>query len=117
MGMVRMTVKDIMNLGLWDKVCEYKNWNPYIIREGRIDDDEMVEFDSEFKKKVSSGEYEYTIINSNGDTRIIVSMDILRENQIIEIDKKLYVIESIETNFGLDVLSLSRLDVTKVKSI
>ena len=51
MAKIELTVKQIMKLGLWDKVCEYKDWSPYILREGRIDEDELVEFDDEFEKK------------------------------------------------------------------
>lgn len=51
MAILKLTVRQIMNLGLWDKVCEYKDWNPYILREGLIDEDELVEFDDEFKKE------------------------------------------------------------------
>lgn len=51
MSMVKMTVRQIMDLGLWDKVCDYKGWDHYILKEGRIDSDEFVEFDTEFKKE------------------------------------------------------------------
>lgn len=51
MSKVSMTVRQITDLGLWDKVCEYKGWNPYIKNHGQIDDNEIVEFDSEFKKR------------------------------------------------------------------
>jgi hypothetical protein len=44
-----MTVKQLNNLCLWEKVREYKGWNPYIRNEGQIADDEVVEFDDEFK--------------------------------------------------------------------
>lgn len=50
MAIVRLQVRSIMNLGLWDKVCEYKGWNPWIYNEGRVPDDEWVEFDDTFKK-------------------------------------------------------------------
>lgn len=50
MAKTELTVRQIMNLGLWDRVCEYKDWNPYILNEGRISEDEIVEFDDEFKK-------------------------------------------------------------------
>lgn len=50
MAKISLTVKQIMNLGIWDKVCEYKKWNPYILNEGLIDENEIVEFDDEFKQ-------------------------------------------------------------------
>lgn len=50
MAKVELTVSQIMNLGLWDRVCEYKGWNPYILNEGRIDEDEVVTFDDTFEK-------------------------------------------------------------------
>ena len=53
MSKVTMTVKQIMDLGLWDKVCEYKNWDVWILNEGKIDSSEEVEFDTEFKKEQS----------------------------------------------------------------
>lgn len=47
MSKVKLTVRQIMNLGLWEKVCEQKNWNPYILNEGLISEDEIVEIDDE----------------------------------------------------------------------
>ena len=51
MDKVSMTVRQIMNLDLWDRVCEYKGWNPYILNEGLISEDEIVEFDDKFEKE------------------------------------------------------------------
>jgi hypothetical protein len=42
MSKVSMTVKQIRDLGLWDKVSEYLNINPYAINEGQIDCDEVL---------------------------------------------------------------------------
>jgi len=53
MSLVTMTVKQIMDLGLWEKVCDYKGWNLWIVNEGKIDSSEEVEFDTEFKKENS----------------------------------------------------------------
>lgn len=53
MAKIELTVRQIMNFGLWDKVCEYKGWEPYILNEGRISEDELVEFDDNFKKEKS----------------------------------------------------------------
>ncbi|MCL1696325.1 hypothetical protein [Lysinibacillus sp. BPa_S21] len=47
-----LTVKQIHELGLWEKVCEYKGWDTWILNEGKIEEDELVEFDSEFKKEI-----------------------------------------------------------------
>ncbi len=52
MSVVKMTVRQIVDLGLWEKVCEYKGWDYYIRREGTISDEEEVEFDTEFKKEI-----------------------------------------------------------------
>lgn len=59
MSYIQLTVRQIINLGLWNKVCEYKGWNEWILNEGRIDENEMVEFDDEFKKE-TKWEIEYT---------------------------------------------------------
>lgn len=59
MAKIELKVRQIMNLGLWDKVCEHKGWNPYILREGRIDEDELVEFDDEFEKENQENEIKY----------------------------------------------------------
>lgn len=50
MAETRLTVKQILDLGLWEKVCDYKGWDHWILNEGRIMEDEFVTFDSEFKK-------------------------------------------------------------------
>lgn len=50
MAEITMTVRQIMNLGLWDKVCEYKGWNPWILNEGRIGENESVTFNDTFEK-------------------------------------------------------------------
>lgn len=51
MSKVLMTVKQIQDLGLWDRVSEYLHINPYALNEGQISEDEVLEFDSEFKKE------------------------------------------------------------------
>ena len=50
MSKVSMTVKQIMELGLWDKVSEYLGINPFALSESQISNDEILEFDTEFKK-------------------------------------------------------------------
>ena len=54
MSKVELTVRQIKNLGLWAEVCDYKGWNPYMLNEGRISEDEIVEFDDKFEKKVDN---------------------------------------------------------------
>jgi len=46
-----LTVKQIMDLGIWQQVCDYKGWDYWSVNEGRIEENELVEFDSEFKKE------------------------------------------------------------------
>lgn len=49
--LTKLTVRQIINLGLWDKVCKYKGINSWALNEGLIEDDEVIEFDSEFRKE------------------------------------------------------------------
>lgn len=51
MNKVRMTVRQTIELGLWDRVVEYLGWDPYVVAEGRVELDEVIEFDSDFKKE------------------------------------------------------------------
>ncbi|WCK57060.1 hypothetical protein PP175_28135 (plasmid) [Aneurinibacillus sp. Ricciae_BoGa-3] len=60
MATIKLTVLQLLNLGLWEKVCEYKGWSPWIFNEGRIREDELVEFDDEFKREEERNE-EYEI--------------------------------------------------------
>jgi len=46
MSLIKLRVKNIKNLGLWNRVCEYRNWNNWT----PIDDEEVVEFDDRFVK-------------------------------------------------------------------
>lgn len=88
MSQVRLTVKQIMNLGLWDKVCEYKGYNPWILNEGGISHDDYIEFDDEFKKEEE--------IDNTIQVRIVVrySNTIFNEN----IEKE---VENLEEAFSL----------------
>lgn len=79
MSTVKMTVKQILDLGLWDKVCEYKDWSPWILNEGQIGEDELVEFDSEFKKEPEYSDTE----NFKRDIRNIIK-------QLEEIEGKVH---------------------------
>ena len=72
MSKVSMTVKQIMELGLWDKVSEYLSINPFALSEGQKFNDEVLEFDTEFKKpaKVLQNEFTseyYVLRNTNGE--------------------------------------------------
>lgn len=58
-----MTVQQIIDLNLWDKVCEYKGWNPWILNEGQIDENEVVTFDSEFKNVDNNMESLYQMMS------------------------------------------------------
>ena len=49
MAEITLTAKTIQNLGLWNKVCEFKGWD-YLSAE-RVDDNEMITFDDAFKKQ------------------------------------------------------------------
>lgn len=51
MAKIEMTVRQIFNLGLWEKVCDYKGWDYYLLNEGIIDYDDTVEFDDQFEKE------------------------------------------------------------------
>jgi hypothetical protein len=62
MSMVKMTVEQCWDLGLWDKYCEWSGCNPYAINEGQIEKDTIIEFDSEFKKEESKEDIEEKII-------------------------------------------------------
>lgn len=57
MSKISMTVRQIKDLGLWDKVCEYKDINPWAINEGSIEYDDVIEFDTEFKEEDKLKEY------------------------------------------------------------
>ena len=45
-----MTVRQAIDLDLWSRVCEYKDWSPCILSEGRIREGHVVEFDSKFRR-------------------------------------------------------------------
>jgi len=51
MAQTTLTVRQIMDLGLWEKVCEYQGWDSYIYNQGRIGEDDLVTFDSNFEKE------------------------------------------------------------------
>lgn len=51
MSLIKMTVREIMDLGLWEKVCKYKGYDEWILNEGKIGENDTIEFDTEFKVK------------------------------------------------------------------
>lgn len=72
MAETTLTVRQIIDLGLWEKVCDYKGWSYYILNEGRIMEDELVTFDSEFKKEErefndAGNNYVYGLFSNTGD--------------------------------------------------
>ena len=60
-----MTVQQIVDLGMWEKVCEYKCWDTWILNEGKINPAEAVDFDTEFKKEVSKYDVATPIMKDN----------------------------------------------------
>lgn len=52
MAIIKLTVRQIVNLGLWDKVCDYRGWDQWSFREDlKTREDERIDFDDEFKKE------------------------------------------------------------------
>lgn len=49
MAEITLTAKTIQNLGLWNKVCEFKGWD--YLSADRVDDNEMITFDDTFQKE------------------------------------------------------------------
>lgn len=84
MAKVRLQVSNIVNLGLWEKVCEFHGWDSWIRNEGRISDDEWVEFDDQFEKKDTSDEkypeYVYEYVLKNLDDTFATKHDVNRMN-------------------------------------
>lgn len=82
MSKVSMTVQQIKDLGLWDKVSEYLGINPWALNEGQIDNDEVLEFDTEFKKEVRAETIETSWMRfkatkfTNEDGEEIVKLDL-----------------------------------------
>ena len=65
MSKVVMTIKQVVDLGLWEKVCEYKGWDVWCLNEGRVDYLDEVEFDTEFKKEPSKYQEASPILNDS----------------------------------------------------
>ena len=60
MSKISMTVKQIIELGLWDKVSKYCGIDYYALNEGQISINEVLEFDTEFKKPEKELPNEFT---------------------------------------------------------
>lgn len=110
MSIVRMTVKQCRDLGLWYNYCEWSGCNPYAINEGQIDNDDEIEFDSEFKKeeKQEDKKLTYMIITydmnmENEDTDYLYTT---KENYSDDIMKRLNYICTI----GGRLISMIRLE-------
>lgn len=56
MSMIKMTVRQCWDLGLWDNYCEYSGCNPYAINEGQINYDDEIEIDSKFEREDKADE-------------------------------------------------------------
>jgi len=98
MAEIELTVKQITNLGLWDKVCEYKGWDEWIIKEGKINEDELVTFDDEFKK-----ENKWTVEYTN------------YINEIVEVASEAYELAKNNMDLQEKINSLSSYAVNGVK--
>lgn len=91
MAEITLTMKQIINLGLWEKVCEYKDWQVWIFNEGQISESELVTFDDEFKKE-NKWEIEY-----NHCTDELVKMS-ERAIQLAEKEELKDIIESLASH-------------------
>lgn len=65
MSLVVMTIKQVVDLGLWEKVCEYKGWDVWCLNEGRILYEDEVEFDTEFKKETCKYDKALPLLKDN----------------------------------------------------
>lgn len=97
MSKVSMSVKEIWDLGLWDNVCEYKDWNPWIRNEGQISDDEIVEFDSKFEKEDEVIEIDYEKEYLRKDIAYKIIQKISFEYNFEQYEKYLVAYRNIET--------------------
>lgn len=84
MAEITLTVRQIINLGIWDKVCEYKEYNPWILTEGRIEEDDYITFDDEFKREevadIDYGEFKVICPKCNSDNTTVHSHSITCDN-------------------------------------
>ncbi|MGJ0846535.1 hypothetical protein ACR77J_07595 [Tissierella praeacuta] len=52
MSKVKLTVRELKDLGLWERVCDYKGWS----RNNSQSDDIIIEFDSKFDADITEKE-------------------------------------------------------------
>lgn len=43
---------ELFEQGIWDKLCELRGWNPYIVNEGQMDRDERIELSLDEVQKI-----------------------------------------------------------------
>ncbi|WP_461613129.1 hypothetical protein [Clostridium sp. Marseille-QA1073] len=79
--MIKLTVKNLINLGLWGRLCEYKGWDKHIVRDGLISLDSEVEFDDEFLKKdvVPIDQLKMFLFNINSDVAVYCGIMLARD--------------------------------------
>ncbi len=44
---IQMTIREIMDRGLWDKFCDLRGWDYYICKDGKASSDEEITFTKE----------------------------------------------------------------------
>jgi hypothetical protein len=49
---ITMTIREIMNMYLWEHFCNIRHWDLYIVNEGLVDSDEEVELTNEECEKL-----------------------------------------------------------------
>lgn len=49
---MKLTIREIMDRGLWDEFCEIRGWSVWCVNEGRCDSSEVVELTSEEARKL-----------------------------------------------------------------
>lgn len=62
MSMVKMTVQQCRDLGLWEDYCKWSGCELNSLSEGKINCEDEIEFDSQFRKKESQEDIESKII-------------------------------------------------------
>lgn len=115
MSKVSMTVRQILDLRLWDEVCEYKGWNPWMRNEGQIEDDEVVEFDSEFKKEDEEINIEYGKEYERNDNVYCIIQKVNFEYYGDKYEK--YIVAYRNLNDGITKMKFELKDLKEIKYI